>query len=293
MLNSQIRKKNYSQFFLALSAILFSAIAVQAAPAKEVSTTTTTTHTIIKTDNLDNLASTTGLDDQSLQAIKNGLSSVVVKPEITTPADGGVVSGRNLLIKGISTPGSVVDILIEGAVQGFSPLVGQATSDKYGVWSYFLGPELVAGEYSVRALTKIANQDSVYSPKIDFIVPAVELDLSRNVETKDGFWEQPLLLIIAGIILSLTFLLSMLIWAIVYYLKGLPKKDIRSNRNWSTSDLANPEDLSPEQLEQVVTGFNKIYRLLSSRQSRSLPGQREVDNSNNKEKNKSNGSKAE
>lgn len=274
MLNSQILKNNYGTFILALSLMAAPVITIQAAPSQQ--SPTTTTHTIIKTDDLNNLASTTGLDDQNLQAIKDGLSLAVINPEITTPSDGGVVSGRNLLIKGISTPGSAVDILIEGTSQGFSPLVGQATSDKYGVWSYFLGPELKPGEYSVRVLTKTADQTSIYSKKIDFIVPTAELDLSRNVEVKDGFWEQPLLLIIAGIILSLTFLLSMLIWAIVYYLKGLPKKDNRSARYWPTTDLANPDDLSPEQLEQVVTGFNKLYRLLASRQS---------------SKNKSNGTK--
>ncbi len=273
MLNSQILKSNYGTFILALSLIIIPATTIQAAPSQQ--SPTTTTHTIIKTDDLNNLASTTGLDDQNLQAIKDGLSLAVINPEITTPADGGVVAGRNLLIKGISTPGSAVDILIEGANQGFSPLVGQATSDKYGVWSYFLGPELKPGEYSVRALTRAADQASIYSKKIDFIVPAAELDLSRNVEIKDGFWEQPLLLIIAAIILSLTFLLSMLIWAVVYYLKGLRQKDDYS-RHWSAIDSASLDDLSSEQLEQMTAGFNRLYRLLASRR---LP------------KNKSNGTK--
>ncbi len=261
-----LSRKIVKIYYGVLTLISIVAIASQAAAAPATKESATTTHTIIKAD-VESLASTTGIDNQNLQAIKDGLSLTEVDPEITTPANGGVVSGTNLLIKGISTPGGVVDILIEGDASGFSPLMGKATSDKYGVWSYYLGPELKSGEYSIRAFIKKADQTTVYSKKIDFVVSASGADLSHNIEAKDGFWEQPLLFVIAAIILSMTFLLSMLIWAIVYYLKGLRKKDtVNQNYRWVNNESANLDDLSAEQLEQVVTGFNKLYRMLAARQ---------------------------
>jgi len=283
VLARKIVKTYYGPFILISVSIVV--IASQAAAAPAVNEPATTTHTIIKTD-VDSLASTTGIDDQNLQAIKDGLSLTAVDPEITNPAEGGVVSGSNLLIKGISTPGSVVDILIEGDAKGFSPLMGKATSDKYGVWSYFLGPELKSGEYSVRVFVKGADQTAIYSKKVSFVVPASKVDLSQNIEIKDGFWEQPLLLVIAAIILSMTFLLSMLIWAIVYYLKGLRKKEQnRQSSRWLDSDSANLDDLSAEQLEQMAAGFSKLYKALSSRQAQRLISKDDIENN---KKNKSN-----
>ncbi|HNW56002.1 MAG TPA: hypothetical protein PKN62_02930, partial [bacterium] len=106
-----LSRKIVKIYYGVLTLISIVAIASQAAAAPATKESATTTHTIIKAD-VESLASTTGIDNQNLQAIKDGLSLTEVDPEITTPANGGVVSGTNLLIKGISTPGGVVDILI-------------------------------------------------------------------------------------------------------------------------------------------------------------------------------------
>lgn len=200
-----------------VSAIALSFALVLGAPSAFAATAAGTVNKVVPQD------SSAVPPDVSSQ-IQDIESANEIDPEITIPASGGVISGTNVLVKGIATPNAEVDILVQSGSANATPYIGKTVSDKYGVWSYTLAPQLPGGNYTVRASTQIGANAARYSDLVPFTVsgsvsaPGATSGGMLNAIAADA--SQPFVIIILAIIFSVTVVATMLVWAMVSYLKS-------------------------------------------------------------------------
>jgi hypothetical protein len=230
-----------------------------------------TASTVITNTSLNNLQQQTGASNATVQAIQNSLATPAVKPEVTVPAAGGTVLGTNLLLKGIATPSSDIDILIQSSSPGVGPLTGKATSDQYGVWSYTLGPELAAGTYTVKVYAQSNGGTPVAADPISFTVQAAAAATGNSGNSLlQSVENQPFVIIILAIIFSGTFLVTMFIWAVVLYFRSVQRGRAAGRmETWENPELTT---MSEGDWLKFVNGMEKMRKYFALTQHPRLAG---------------------
>ena len=224
---------------------------------------TDTTHTVINQNDVSALPQQTGISQGELQQIQNSLGGNSIKPEITVPASGGSVSGKNLQIKGIASPNASIDLLIESGTTGISPLAGKTTSDKYGVWSYFLGPELPPGNYTIKVFSQIGIEKPLSSDPLPFSVHVVAdaaATAAAGPSVVQTFENQPFVIIILAIIFCITFVITVLVWAAAWYFRSAQRAQSSGRmRTWENPDIAS---MSEEEWRRFVYKMEQTRNFL-------------------------------
>ena len=195
---------------------------------------------IVNPGNASALSSTTGLSAAEAQNVIDQAAPVQVTPEINIPADGATISGSNVVIKGIATPNASIDILIQPATGGGGPTFGKAVSDRYGVWSYTLAPTLPAGAYTVQATAQTGSAAPLQSQTIRFSV--LGGGISSSLTSSLGISGDSYLIIIIAVIISLTFIITVVILATVPYARSRGATDADRMRAWEAPELASMSD---------------------------------------------------
>lgn len=204
-----------------------------------IPTSAETEYNIVNNANINTL-SQTGLPADKVQSIKDQIAGVSVKPEVTVPVEGGTVSGQNILLKGVASPNTNVDIVI-GVTNGTSsPLMGKTTSDKYGVWTYSLGPDLQTGAYTLQVTVTDNNNQTQTANPVNFTVIGTGAGTENSVMNNlwaNSFGGNNLTFIIIAVIVSITFLLAIVILALVPYTR-LRREYAERFQSWSVPELA-------------------------------------------------------
>lgn len=223
----KIIKKQYIFFFLVF--LLFGFF-VQAENNK-----------IINVTDLEN----TGLSEEQIKEIKNTVDSTIsVKPEITIPSLGAVISSKDILFKGVATPNVNITIYIKDIDHAqVNTITGKSKSDNFGVWSYSLSSELSPSNYTVMATANDPKLGTVNSEIIKFSIISKQAqdvnqmqvkNLSGNQET-----ERLLFMVIIVGMVCFTFLIAFIILMIVFYLKEKQKTTKLDLKEVSEEDLKN------------------------------------------------------
>jgi preprotein translocase subunit SecG len=196
---------------------------------------------IVNPGNAAALSSSTGLTTSAAQNIINQASVTQVQPEINIPANGASLSGNNIVIKGIATPGATVDIVIKSAAAG-EPTLGTAESDQYGVWSYTLAPTLTAGSYTVQATTQAGAGSPLQSAAVQFSVSAAAANSGSGSGSVFGLTGDAPLIIILAIIVSITFIVVVIVVAVAPYMRGRKAEYVERMKSWEAPELASMDD---------------------------------------------------
>lgn len=214
------------------------------------------TNTVINQDEINNLP---GASSGTLQQIQDSLNNNI-KPEVTVPGAGAVVSGKNLQIKGIASPNANINILIEKTLGGASPLIGKATADKYGVWSYFLGPELTNGSYTIKVFSQMNTETPLASDVLTVTVKPGSPILDGSATESSG--NEPFVIIIVALIFGSTLLIAMIIWAVAWYLKSVQRTKLSGRMDkWEMPNMAS---MNEEQWKQFVANMQEMQNKFSA-----------------------------
>lgn len=221
---------------------------------------------IVNPGNAAALSSTTGLSPAESQSIIDQAGDVQINPEINIPADGATISGSGIVIRGVATPNASIDILIQPASGSGGPTFGKAVGDRYGVWSYTLAPRLENGSYTIQATAKAGNAAPRQSKVVRFSVlgsasPASsDQDLSGFMGLEGNSF---LLIIIIAVIMSVTFIVTVIVLATAPYARGRRTGEVEQTRLRESPELQNMNDAQWKNFVIKTTAMRKYMKALS------------------------------
>jgi len=191
------------------------------------------------------------------------LGQIAVSPEILSPTLGAVVSGEDLIFRGVATPNVNITLYIKDINNANSKTVtGKSKADSFGAWTYSLSSRLIPSNYTVMVTANDPALGTVNSDIIRFSVLSRDFNTnqdqiyikeSSSLMSSNNMW---VLFVMMGT-LTFTFLLAFVILILIFYFKEKQKTQDRLKIDGNNDFLNQLHKIKQELSENNVEDLKK------------------------------------